>query len=375
VFSRIIWDEERVGRRVPSALDVAFGVFGNDSIVPEIAARIARTNLTMADGRVYWRDGYPYQHNLAAVRNVVDKQNGSAWTNSIYTHWLACLRELSVPTTDSQYPAAMRTRAWAMKDLNTQLASWTQLRHDTVLYAKQSYTDPVVCSYPAGFVEPRAAFWQRMRVMAQHTRELVAGLPSSGTVVLQGPGGYPMTVNLSTVYSNRLAFLDNFAAKMSVLQGIAEKELARQPLTTSETTFLQDLISDHLFYAGIRDFSGWYPTLFYANVHQVWPYQNGEGPDKWDALVADVHTDTIDQLRGDPGGVLHEGVGNVHLLMIAVDCGPGDRAVYAGPVLSHYEFELGPDTRMTDSQWQALVWSRTLPPQPEWTRGYLVPYP
>jgi hypothetical protein len=375
VFSRIKWDGELVGRRMPSALDVAFGVLGNDHIVPEIAARIARTNLTIADGRDYWRDGYPYQHNLAAVRNVVDKQNVSAWTNSIYSHWLACLRELSSPTTGTQFPKAMRTRAWSMKDLNTQLASWTQLRHDTVLYAKQSYTDPVICSYPAGYVEPRPAFWQRMRVMAQHTRELVAGLPNSGTVVVQGPGGYPTTVSLGTVYSNRLAFLDNFAAKMSVLEGIAQKELARQPLTTAEVNFLRNLISQHEFYSGIRDFSGWYPTLFYANVHQSLPYQNGGGPDKWDALVTDVHTDTFDDLRGDPGGVLHQAVGNVHLLMIAVDCGPGDVAVYAGPVLSHYEFELGPDTRMTDSEWQALFWSVTLPPQPEWTRGYLVPRP
>jgi hypothetical protein len=376
VFSRIKWDGQAVGRRVPSALDVAFGVLGNDSIVPEIAALIARTNLTIADGRVYWRDGYPYQHNLAAVRNVVDKQNTSAWTNSIYVHWLACLRELSAPTTDTQYPEAMRTRAWAMKNLNTQLASWTQLRHDTVLYAKQSYTDPVLCSYPAGFVEPRPSFWQRMRVMAQHTRVLMAGLPSSGTAVVQNRDGSGFrTVDLGTVYSNRLSFLDNFAAKMSVLQGIAEKELSRLPLTASEITFLQNLIEDHQIYGGIRYFTGWYPTLFYANVHQVSAYQNGEGPDKWDALVTDVHTDTFDLIRGDPGSVLHEAVGNVHLLMIAVDCGPGDRAVYAGPVLSHYEFELGPDTRMTDSEWKSVVQARNLPPQPDWTRGYLVPSP
>jgi hypothetical protein len=63
------------------------------------------------------------------------------------------------------------------------------------------------------------------------------------------------------------------------------------------------------------------------------------------------------------------------MLMIAVDCGPGDVAVYAGPVLSHYEFELGPTTRMTDSQWKDQVRVGALPPQPEWTRAYLVPKP
>ena len=54
-FDSIIWDEDgipsvwdKVLRRVPSALDVAFAVLGNNQVVPEIAARIARTNLTIA---------------------------------------------------------------------------------------------------------------------------------------------------------------------------------------------------------------------------------------------------------------------------------------------------------------------------------------
>ena len=68
----------------------------------------------------------------------------------------------------------------------------------------------------------------------------------------------------------------------------------------------------------------------------------------WDAMVADVHTDSPDPIVGDPGAVIHEGVGHVHLLMIAVDNGP-DRMVYAGPVLSHYEFEMPGTTRMSDA--------------------------
>src|SRR6266446_6845887 len=175
-FDSIIWDEDgipgvedKVLRRVPSALDVAFSVLGNSQIVPELAARISRTNLVPADGRAYWRDGRKYQHNLAAVRNVIDGQSPAAWTNSIYNHWLACLRELSSPTTEPQYPEALRTRAWAMKTVNTQLASWTELRHNTVLYVDQSYTPILLCLYPKGYVEPRPrsghgwAKWRRPR--------------------------------------------------------------------------------------------------------------------------------------------------------------------------------------------------------------------
>ena len=45
-----------------------------------------------------------------------------------------------------------------MKNLNTQMASWTELRHDTLLYAKPTYTDPGLCVYPDGYVEPRLEF-------------------------------------------------------------------------------------------------------------------------------------------------------------------------------------------------------------------------
>ena len=128
VYDQIIWDddgipceEDKVKRRVPSSLDVAFSVFGNNQVAPIIETRISNTN-----GHKY-RDGKPYQHNLAAVRNVIDQQDASTWTNSIYTSWLASLRALSTATTTSQFPQCMRTLPWADKTVNTQLASWTQL--------------------------------------------------------------------------------------------------------------------------------------------------------------------------------------------------------------------------------------------------------
>jgi hypothetical protein len=70
-----------------------------------------------------------------------------------------------------------------------------------------------------------------------------------------------------------------------------------------------------------------------------------------------------------------EAVGNVQLMMIAVDNGPGDLAVYGGPILSHYEFELGPTTRLTDGEWKSQVANNIIPPAPDWTKSYLVPKP
>jgi hypothetical protein len=75
---------------------------------------------------------------------------------------------------------------------------------------------------------------------------------------------------------------------------------------------------------------------------------------------------------GDPGCVLHQGVGNVDFLLVALESGR-DRVVYAGPVLSYYEFEVACMARKSDSEWRKDIKAGKLPPRPEWTRGYLVP--
>ena len=399
VFDSVLWDdngipgpEDKVLRRVPSALDIAFSVLGNSQVVPEIAARIARTNLVAADGRAYWRDGRKYQHNLAAVRNVIDGQNPSAWTNSIYNHWLACLRLLSEPTTDSKYPEVMRTRAWAMKTLNTQIASWTHLRYGTVLYVRESYTPIFLCLYPKGYIEPCPAFWSRIGEMAKATKAVLATLPSTGVFTYRhytnnsagNPVGYDVFVSGAIMYSNRLAQMDRFVSTTDTLRSLSEKELARDPFSASDNTFIQQLVE--FDYVGARTYTGWYPFLFYQPGKEYVPdisvggnpsQDSGDekGSDYWDALVTTVHTDLPDPIVDDPGSILHEGIGNVQLMLIAVDSGPGDRVAYAGPVLSHYEFEQDANTRLTDAQWKTQVTNNIIPPAPEWTRSYLVPKP
>ena len=174
--------------------------------------------------------------------------------------------------------------------------------------------------------------------------------------------------------TNQVAFLRNLEQTVASLQGIAEKELAQQPLTSAEVEFLRRLIEYNKGGCLPAGFTGWYPGLFYRNLLNPVPYGLHQGADEWDALVTDVHTDTPSPDVGDPGSVLHEAVGNVHLLLMAVDNGP-DRMVYAGPVLSHYEFELPLNQRESDAQWKTEVRAGKLPPHPEWTRGYLVPGP
>ncbi len=345
VYDDILWNGDKVRRRVPSGLDVAFAAFGNNHVVPDLVERIER-------GPHRFRDQKAYQHNLAAVRNVIDGTDPKAWDDTIYTAWLKALRTLSAPA-DIRMPEAMRTRAWAMKQTNTQLASWTQLRHDTILYVKQSYTVTGECSYPAGFVEPVVPFWAQMQATAGRSADLLERTP------------FPPAVKATQ--AKQVKFLRDFAAQMGKLKAVAEKQLAQKELTADERKVLEDVMQiEHQRIGSGRapKYTGWYPALFYR------------GPEdcvKWDALVADVHTDVLFLEHGDPGCVLHQGVGNVDLLVVAVDNGT-DRVVYAGPTLSHYEFEMPNATRKTDKEWKADMLDAKAPPRPDWTRGYLVPH-
>jgi hypothetical protein len=344
VYDDVLWDGEKVKRRIPSGLDVAFAALGNDHVVPELVGR-------MEGGPRTFRDRLPYQHQLAAARNTIDRSDAKARDETIYTAWLKTLRTLARPADDGQ-PAAVRSRAWAMKQTNTQLASWAQLRHDTLLYVKQSYTAGASCYYPAGYVEPVVPFWAQMEAMAGRAADLLERTP------------FP-PANRDT-QAKQVAFLRNFAARMARVKAVAEKQLARKELTADERKVLEDVMQIGHQRAGsatVPHYTGWYPSLFY------------NGPEdcmKWDALVADVHTDTPDVPDGDPGCVLHQGVGGVDLMVIAIDNGT-DRVAYVGPTLSHYEFETPLAVRKTDAEWKADLLDGKAPPRPTWTKGYLVP--
>ena len=365
LYDQILWDGEEVPRLVPTSLDVAFAALGNNQVVPDLVARMTDTT-----GHEF-RDGLNYQHNLAAVRDVIDEQNAAVWEENLYMAWLATLRELSAPTTDLKYPEAMRNRAWAMKTLNSQLASWTQLRHDTILYAEKVYTFSAGCYYPAGFVEPRVSFWERFEKMAMLAANQIEKTPiPNRSVEIEDERGRKHSVQLQQIQRKQTEFCLNFAQKLSVIKGIAVKELAWEKLTQEETQFLEDIVQ--LFRgSGFAEYNGWYPKLFYRGEWDC---------DKWDALVTDIHTAVPDPALGNPGSVLHQGVGNVELLMIAVNNGE-DKMVYAGPVFSHYEFEMPGVLRKSDDEWRKDIttskWQTdstrdTLPPRPDWTKSYLV---
>ena len=166
IFSRVVYgavqpEQGGAKRLFPSTQDLLFALGNN------LSAELLQDELRK----------YGYASNLTVIRSLMDAQSPDAWRGSVYASWLDCIRHLNPPMSVEHLPAFMQTRQWWLQKMNTQLASWTQLRHDHLLYATSSYTDTFGCSYPHGYVEPLPDFYQAMHQLALRLRKSLHKFP------------------------------------------------------------------------------------------------------------------------------------------------------------------------------------------------------
>ncbi len=235
VFDRILYFGEKVCRLYPSTLDVLFSL-GNSA-----SAQLLIDEL----------DEYHYSTNLAALRYLIDHYDPDFWGSSIYNYWLNSIRKLNPPEDRSGFPEFMRTAAFWQQKMNTQLASWTELRHDNLLYAKQSYTGGSVCSYPYSFVEPFPEFYSALN---EYSTEAYNYFTSLNFPV---PGIKNKIIN----------YFGSCKGITDTLKTICEKELAGIPFDGAELAFLEGMIYE-TGQSGVS-LDGWYPNLFYDDPFSV----------------------------------------------------------------------------------------------------------
>jgi len=97
-----------------------------------------------------------YPEQMTKLRGEISALQLDSWTQNLYWTWLYAFDPL-LESKGAQYPAFMQTEAWARKDLHTALGSWTELKHDTILYAKQTMAEMgggEPPDLPRGWVEP-----------------------------------------------------------------------------------------------------------------------------------------------------------------------------------------------------------------------------
>ncbi|MCK5415443.1 MAG: DUF3160 domain-containing protein, partial [Thermoplasmata archaeon] len=209
--------------------------------------------------------------------------------------------------------------------VNTHLGSWTELRHDTILYAKQSYIPvgvPPKDPEERGYVEPIKGFYPRLLDLVEDTQTRLDAIGVLDADQVQG--------------------FDTMASVVVRLDKMVDRELSGDGLTDEDLEWL-------------RDFRYQLARLNYA-VNE---------DDQKTLLVADVHTDSNSET------VLEEGVGYLDFLIVKVKDGDGNWRYCVGPVFSYYEFTVPMSDRLTDEAWTDILKAGDAPERPEWTEEFL----
>jgi hypothetical protein len=311
IFQKLIYrdvEENENGemRMLPKALDI-----------PAILGSAEAKNLLQEQGDFNYKN---YTNNFEKLSSLIGTYTVEDYGQNLYWGWIYAIKALLTPYGDG-YPGFMTNKNWKFKELLTFLASYTELKHDTVLYEKQVYAEmgggpDVVEIDDRGYVEPNPELYNRLKSLVRLTIE-----------------GLAQRDLLSDTNKENLKRLEEM---MKILRDISIKELENKTLTDDEYEFIKNYGGslEHMFTETLSEIDKLKPRNEVLNGHPS-------------SIVTDIAT--------DPNGtVLQEGVGPVNKIFVVYPI-DGKLLLGVGGVFSHYEFTWPMDDRLTDEKWKTII--------------------
>jgi hypothetical protein len=283
-----------------------------------------------------------YEENLQRMK---ERMSEIDWNCCVANRWIASTKDINAVPEGAPY--FMKTQQWDKKSLNSALASWAELKHDAILYAKQPFgaecggygiPEPIT----RGYVEPNIAYWTKALELIDATNSLLQK--------------YDLTTEKSKSCTEELR------DKAEFLLNCSKKELAGKRLSDEEYSQVESIgsafeyITLHLIQQPNQILEGW---------------NDVEGADKKIALVADVYT--ANAFNNPNPAVVYEAVGPAHEIYVVVEI-EGYLYLTRGAVFSYREFHEALDApRMTDEEWQEQLQTKPNKGIPEWMKEIIVP--
>ncbi len=269
-----------------------------------------------------------YLDKADKLRNEMAKLSPENWTKNLYLTWLYSLKTTLKDTRSKPYPTFMRTESWLFEKVQTFLGGWTEARHDTILYAKQSYT-PKITAVPVPehekekfkvFVEPYPETYFRLEMLVEMTMN---GLKAF----------HVLSPDLEQS-------LTSFKSILNLLEKASIKELKGEELSSNEEN---QLVSSVYSLTEILKVSS-------EKVRKV-------------TIVVDVHTDL------NTKQVLEEALGKLNMVIVVFS--NKNHKLYAaiGPIYNYFEFKQPINKRLTDKSWSNLVSKGGIKPL-DWTVNF-----
>lgn len=325
VYPNVEKDSSGNTRNLPSPLEVP-AVLGSEEASNIVTAT---TNAT----------SFPnYSTQLEKARNDVNALSDEDWNKSVSTVWLNSIRPLARNDYEG-YPQFMQSDAWKRKNLNSFLGSYTELKHDMVLY-----TEVVGAGLGAdgswnrdsrGYVEPEPEVFGRLSRLAEGTKN--------------GLAKYAMISDNDSYYLDRLASLS------SQLSVIAQKELRNELPSDAEFELIKTI--GHEYLEGF-----WKKSLENRVTEEELNYVFID--DYPASLITDFAYDN------DAFTALQIAEGYPQEIVVLVNFDGHIRPAF-GMVYSYYELEVPQSDKYTDSSWkEALRDNSKVFYLPEWQSTY-----
>lgn len=284
-----------------------------------------------------------------ALERMKQRMREINWDETVANQWINSLKVLC----DFQAPNLpyfMNTPQWDKKNLNSVLASWAELKHDAILYAKQPAgaecggggpDEPIV----KGYVEPNVAYWQLAITLIDATEAVFN------------------KYNLATEKTHDIS--DRMREEAQFLLNISQKELKGQKLNNEEYSQIEIIGST------FENIS--LDLLRQPEQEYMYGWDNIEGADRSIAVVADVFTANHSNIPLPEKVILYEAVGPAYEIYVVVEI-EGLLYLTRGAVFSYREFQRSPsEGRWTDEQWQEQLKVQPRAGEPDWMREITVP--
>jgi len=328
IFQQLITDKV-TRREFPKGLDLA-AVYGSEDAV--------RSLELLGETR------YPnYQEQLKKMQQFVSELPDEFWTDRFYNAWQYSFQAQIEPK-GLVYPDFMKSTAWHYKEINSMLASWAELKHDTILYSKMPEGlgggGPPVSGPAPAFVEPNPNVFYRLAFAA---RTLYDGL--SATIFdWQNRGWIQTEFTGQPGLQEYLNHILQLGDKMESFGEIAAREVRGESLTPDD----------------------------YYRITACLEYKECVDPRGYmgDSMKPEP-IPVVAAVSGFENQIMEVGVGLLNRIYVAIPIN-SEIFIAQGGVLSYYEFIQPREDRLTDEAWREKL-QQDPPNRPAWATNFIIP--
>jgi hypothetical protein len=266
------------------------------------------------------------------LQSLVAGRTTGDWAGTVYDGWLYAIQPTWTPH-GAAFPDFMQSDAWAAKAHTTGFGSYAELKHDTLLYAKQAFAEgevPPVPAEPRHWVEPEPVVYGRLAAVAALMRD---GLAVRG-LLADDVGD----------------LLDRLIEMYGRFERLARDELAGTAISSEDNEWLETISS--------RFELLW--LLAGEDVDETGAETGGfaVAPNDTAAVIVDI--------MSNPDRALEIGTGSIDQIYVLVPNDDGIFQVARGGVYSFYEFWVPRGERLTDEEWRQQLADGTQPDRPTW---------